>query len=96
MTYDEAFKLGVSIRELFLQSMNELPKRVVVHKRTPFREDEIKGITDALKGTGIEDVDLIEVNIEESFRFLSQKINYGNIETDGFPLSRGTCIQVAP
>lgn len=96
LTYDEAFKLGVSIRELFLQSMNELPKRVVVHKRTPFREDEIKGITDALKGTGIEDVDLIEVNIEESFRFLSQKINYGNIETDGFPLSRGTCIQVAP
>lgn len=96
LTYDEAFKLGVSIRELFLQSMNELPKRVVVHKRTPFREDEIKGITDALKSTGIEDVDLIEVNIEESFRFLSQKINYGNIETDGFPLSRGTCIQVAP
>lgn len=96
LTYDEAFKLGVSIRELFMQSMNELPKRVVVHKRTPFKQDEIKGITDALKRAGIDDVDLVEINIEDSFRFMAQKIYYGNMETDGFPLSRGTCIQIAP
>ena len=96
LTYDEAFKLGVSIRELFMQSMNELPKRVVVHKRTPFKQDEIKGITDALKRAGIDDVDLVEINIEDSFRFMSQKIYNGNMETDGFPLSRGTCIQIAP
>lgn len=96
LTYDEAFKLGVSIRELFMQSMNELPKRVVVHKRTPFKQDEIKGITDALKRAGIDDVDLVEINIEDSFRFMAQRINYGNMETDGFPLSRGTCIQIAP
>jgi len=86
----------VSIRELFMQSMNELPKRVVVHKRTPFKQDEIKGITDALKRAGIDDVDLVEINIEDSFRFMAQRINYGNMETDGFPLSRGTCIQIAP
>lgn len=96
LKYDEAFKLGVSIRELFMKSMNELPKRVVVHKRTPFKQEEIKGITDALKRAGIDDVDLIEINVEDSFRFLAQKINYGSIETDGFPLSRGTCIQIAP
>lgn len=96
LTYDEAFKLGVSIRELFMQSMNELPQRVVIHKRTPFKHDEIKGITDALKRAGIDDVDLVEINIEDSFRFLAQKISYGNMETDGFPLSRGTCIQIAP
>ncbi|MBR4625688.1 MAG: SIR2 family protein [Alphaproteobacteria bacterium] len=97
LTYDEAFKFGVSIRELFMQSMNELPQRVVVHKRTPFKPDEIKGITDALKRAGIDDVDLIEINIEDSFRFMAQKIHYGGyMETDGFPLSRGTCIQIAP
>lgn len=96
LTYDEAFKLGVSIRELFMQSMNELPKRVVVHKRTPFKQEEIKGITDALKRAGIDDVDLVEINIEDCFRFMAQKVNYGNMETDGFPLSRGTCIQIAP
>ena len=96
LSYDEAFKFGVSIRELFIQSMNEMPKRVVIHKRTPFRQNEIKGITDALKRAGIDDVDLIEINIEDSFRFMAQKINYGNMETDGFPLSRGTCVQIAP
>lgn len=96
LTYDEAFKLGVSIRELFMKSMNELPKRVVVHKRTPFKQEEIKGITDALKRAGIADVDLIEINIEDNFRFLAQKIYNGNMGTDGFPLSRGTCIQIAP
>lgn len=96
LSYDEAFKLGVSIRELFMQSMNELPKRVVVHKRTPFKQDEIKGITDALKRAGIDDVDLVEINIEDNFRFMAQKISSGNMETDGFPLSRGTCIQIAP
>lgn len=96
LTYDEAFKFGVSIRELFMQSMNELPKRVVVHKRTPFRPDEIKGITDALKRAGIDDVDLIEINIEDKFRFMAQKVMFGNIETDSFPLSRGICIQIAP
>jgi len=96
LTYDEAFKLGVSIRELFMQSMNELPKRVVVHKRTPFKQEEIKGITDALRRAGIDDVDLVEINMEDSFRFIAQKINYGNMETEWFPLSRGTCIQIAP
>lgn len=96
LTYDEAFKLGVTIRELFMQSMNELPQRVVIHKKTPFKQDEIKGITDALKRAGIVNVDLVEINVEDSFRFMSQKINYGNMETDGFPLSRGTCIQIAP
>lgn len=96
LTYDEAFKVGVSIRELFMKSMNELPQRVVVHKRTPFKQEEIKGITDALKRAGIDDVDLVEINIEDNFRFLAQKIYNGNMETDGFPLSRGTCIQIAP
>ncbi|MGN0186527.1 MAG: SIR2 family protein [Paludibacteraceae bacterium] len=96
LTYDEAFKFGVSIRELFMKSMNELPKRVVVHKRTPFKQEEINGITDALKRAGIDNIDLIEINIEDSIRFIAQKIKYGNMETDSFPLSRGTCIQIAP
>lgn len=92
LTYDEAFKLSVSIRELFMLSMNTLPKRVVIHKRTPFKVDEINGIKDALDKAGIEDVDLIEVNMELNIRYLAQKNNYGSLETDGFPVSRGTCI----
>lgn len=92
LTYDEAFKLGVSIRELFMLSMNTLPKRVVVHKRTPFKVDEINGIKDALGKAGIENVDLVEINMELDIRYIAQKNNYGSLETDGFPVSRGTCI----
>lgn len=92
LTYDEAFKLGVSIRELFMSSMNTLPKRVVIHKRTPFKIDEINGIKDALNKAGIDNVDLIEINMEFDIRYLAQKNNYGTLETDGYPISRGTCI----
>lgn len=48
LTYEEAFKFGITIRELFVKSMDKLPRRVVIHKRTPFRNEEIEGITHAL------------------------------------------------
>lgn len=95
LSYDEAFKLGISIRELFMQSMDTLPKRVVVHKRTAFKEDEINGLKDALGKAGIENIDLIEINFDYNMRFLAQKILNGTMSTDGFPLSRGTCILVS-
>lgn len=95
LTYDEAFKLGVSIRELFMQSMDVLPKRVVVHKRTAFKKDEINGLRDALSKAGIVNIDLIEINFDYNMRFLAQKILNGTMSTDRFPLSRGTCILVS-
>ena len=39
-----------------------MPQRVVIHKRTPFKEDEIKGITDALSHAGIKSIDLVDDN----------------------------------
>ena len=42
LTEDEAYRLGLNIKELFYKSFSEMPKRVVIHKRTPFRCDEIK------------------------------------------------------
>ncbi|MCI1647463.1 MAG: SIR2 family protein [Bacteroides sp.] len=89
LTYDEAFEFGVSIRELFMSSMNTLPKRVVIHKRTPFKEDEINGIKDALSKAGIEDIDLIEINMEPNIRYFAMN---NDLESDGYPVSRGTCI----
>lgn len=53
LSYEEAYKLGINIQELFVKSMDKMPQRVVIHKRTPFKEDEIKGITDALSHAGI-------------------------------------------
>jgi hypothetical protein len=92
LSYNDAFQFGVSIRELFMSSINELPKRVVVHKRTRFTYDEIKGIRDSLMLAGIEKIDLIEISFEDDIRYFSTKIFNNNLQVDKFPLSRGVCL----
>ncbi len=79
------------IREMFLTATGNLPKRVVVHKRTPFRKDEMQGIVDSLKKSGIDGIDLIEINFEDNARFTSMSVKDNRIEPHSFPLSRGTC-----
>src|SRR5690606_35468410 len=48
LSYKDAFQFGVSIRELFYQSLDKLPERVVIHKRTRFTEEEVNGIKASL------------------------------------------------
>ncbi len=92
LSYDDAFQFGVSIRELFYSSMDKLPNRVVIHKRTKFTSDETKGITESLKMAGIKKIDLIEINYESDASFVATNIYEGKMQIDGFPISRGTCI----
>ena len=94
LSYNEAYNFGISIRELFLHSMEYLPKRVVVHKRTEFKPDEVNGIVDSLQIAGIENIDLISINFEREVKFMSTKSNYGQLQIDNFPIRRGTCIVV--
>lgn len=94
LSYNEAYNFGISIRELFLHSMEYLPKRVVVHKRTEFKPDEINGIVDSLKIAGIENVDLISINFEKEAKFIALKSYNNNLTTDSFPIRRGSCIIV--
>ncbi|MBN1227602.1 MAG: SIR2 family protein [Deltaproteobacteria bacterium] len=91
LSYQDAYKFGIFIRELFFNAMGDLPSRVVVHKRTHFKKDEINGITDSLKKSGIEQIDLIEINFEEDARFISLALRDGQFQPHPFPLSRGTC-----
>ena len=95
LTYEEAFKFGITIRELFVKSMDRLPRRVVIHKRTPFQKDEIEGITHALTQAGIKDIDLITINYEYNAKFIAQKVYNDNISDDSYPVSRGTCIKLS-
>ena len=90
----EAFQLGINIRELFYQSVGELPKRVVLHKRTRFTKQEISGLTQSLHHSGIENVDLIEITYENNARFISTLFKGNNLETDSFPVSRGSCFVI--
>lgn len=91
LSYKDAYKFGTLIRELFYKSMGEIPKRVVIHKRTHFKKDEINGITDSLRKSGIQQVDLIEINYEDNARFISLAIKDEQLKPHPFPLSRGTC-----
>ena len=91
LSYPDAYKFGTLIRELFFTTMGEIPKRVVVHKRTHFKRDEVKGIVDSLKKSGVQEIDLIEINFEENARFVSLYSKGESIMPGMFPLSRGTC-----
>ena len=92
LSYKDAFQFGVSIRELFYQSLDKLPDRVVIHKRTRFTEDEINGIRSSLYMAGIKKIDLVEINYEADARFMAMSVYQKNLQTDKFPISRGTCI----
>ena len=88
----QAYKLGLSIKELFYKSFSEMPKRVVIHKRTPFRREEIKGLTESLSSAGIKDIELIEISYEEDIKCFAYTKNL--TEIDGFPVKRGLCFPV--
>lgn len=92
LSYKDAFQFGVSIRELFYQSLDKLPERVVIHKRTQFTEDEINGIKASLSKAGIKKIDLIEINYETDARFVAMSVYQSSLQVDKFPISRGTCI----
>lgn len=92
LSYKDAFQFGVSIRELFYQSLDRLPERVVIHKRTKFTTDEVNGIRASLNKAGIKKIDLIEINFEPDARFVAMSVFKGNLIPEGFPISRGTCV----
>lgn len=93
LSYNDAYKFGISIIDMFYRTMDEFPKRVVIHKRTFFTRDEIAGLKDSLLGNGINAVDLIEVNFEDDMRYVAAKIKLdGMPDIDNFALPRGTCV----
>ena len=92
LSYKDAYEFGVSIRELFYESLNQLPERVVIHKRTKFTPDEIDGIKASLHKAGVKKIDLVEISFERDARFLAMSVRDQNLQIDNFPISRGTCI----
>lgn len=91
LTEDEAYKLGLNIKELFYKSFTELPKRVVIHKRTPFKKEEVDGLVKCLSSAGISDIQLLEINYEDgAMSFAYDK----NFDIDKFPVRRGLCFPI--
>lgn len=90
MSEEDARRTGEKIRQMFFDTKMQLPRRVVIHKRTAFTEEEQRGFIKGLDG--VEDIELIEINFEDSFRYFSSKLVNNKLEIDGFPIARGTVI----
>lgn len=90
MSADDARRTGETIRQLFFDAKMRLPSRVVIHKRTTFTADEQRGLLQGLEG--VENIELIEVTIEESLRYLASKMNNGKPAIDTFPIPRGAVV----
>lgn len=94
LSYNEAYKFGMNICELFYETMQNLPDRVVIHKRTEFKKDEKEGIIDSLKKAGVENIDLVSINFEKDQKFIAMSVKNGKTIPDLYPIRRGTCIIV--
>jgi hypothetical protein len=93
MSLDDARRTGETIRQLFFDARMRLPRRVVIHKRTHFTDEERDGLVQGLEG--VTNVELIEINDEESIRFLASKMDNGKPVIDKFPMPRGAAIILA-
>jgi hypothetical protein len=67
------------------------PKRIVVHKNTEFRQEEIDGVFDAFPGA--ENIEL--VHVQQSCGWRGVLIS-GPHQADGYPCKRGTAFQLGP
>jgi hypothetical protein len=73
-----------------------LPRRLVVHKTTSFKNEELEGALDAL--SAIDDVECVEVSSSPGWRgvWLKQSHNQSHpSEPDAYPVPRGTMLQLS-
>ncbi len=92
LSFEDARRLGETIRTLFWESHLKLPGRVVIHKQTPFRKEEQQGLKAGLQG--VNELELIEINFESALRYISSKPTESGFEPDGFPVRRGTVVKL--
>ena len=95
MSLEDARQVGEMVRQLFYESRLKLPSRVVIHKQTPFWRDEKIGLLQGLGG--VSEVEMLEVNIDSSLRYVSSRANgQGGLAPDAFPVERGTIVVTEP
>jgi hypothetical protein len=93
MSYDDARRVGETIRQLFWESRFRLPGRVVIHKQTPFLNDERRGLQAGL--SGVKQIDLLEIHVDSALRYLSSVPQRdGTFKEDGYPVKRGTLLKL--
>lgn len=93
MSRDDARRTGEVIRQLFFDARLKLPRRVVLHKRTPFLKDEREGLLDGLGGVAV--IDMMEIQEDHALRYVaSMPKRDGSIDEDNYPVRRGTVMKL--
>jgi hypothetical protein len=88
LSKDDAIRVGLQARQLFFETYHRLPRRVVIHKRTPFLGSEREGLAHALKG--VEELEMLAVQEEDAWRFIAY--NKSKKGPDAFPVKRGSLL----
>jgi SIR2-like domain len=93
MSRDDARRTGETIRQLFFDARMKLPRRVVLHKRTPFLKDEREGLLDGLGAVAA--IDMLEIQEDHALRYVaSVPSRNGTINEDNYPVRRGTVMKL--
>ncbi len=96
MSKEDARRVGESIIQLFFEQRNKMPDRVVIHKRTPFRKEEVEGLCCAMHS--VKNLELVEVSRENNLKFISSSFDFNKNKFNnyGYPVERGTLLLVEP
>lgn len=94
LTEQDAYNFGLNIIEMFRQAMTNMPKRVVIHKKTIFKPSEIAGLVKALS-PHISDIDLITIEEEKSIKLISKDSKHDWFDTSKYPVHRGLCFRIS-
>lgn len=92
MSEEDARRLGETIRQLFFDAKSKLPSRVVIHKQTPFIEQEREGLCEGL--SGVEHIEMLEIQIDHALRYVASIWRNGGFDEDNFPVRRGTTLKL--
>ncbi len=88
--------LARSLRTYQSRNGGRVPRRVVIHKTTGFRNDELDGAADALEA--VEEVDCIELTTNVAWRAVwlqASRRNNERSQPDRYPVPRGTMVPVS-
>lgn len=91
LTENEAYDLGCKINDMCHKSFTIYPTKIVIHKRTPFRECEISGLKNSLLRNGVKNIELIEINYSDDLNFTQMK---QNLKYDEYSVNRGLAVCV--
>jgi NAD-dependent SIR2 family protein deacetylase len=88
LTKDDAIRVGLQARQLFYDTYNKVPHRVVIHKRTPFLKSEREGLSHALKD--VKELEMLTIELEDAWRFIAY--DKWKKRVAPFPVKRGTLL----